>query len=273
MNDHMRELVGPLETLPRPLFYYELRRVSADPSAGIAELVRVFDADPALGTKLLQLTNSALFGVAKRVISLGEAAAALGAEQLKALVLAAHAFSMFEGSAVAEFSLDRFEAYSTCVARLARRFAPPGPLAEQAFAAGMVHDLGEPLLATRCPERFAHVRKHMLDQGEPIQAIERRLLGVSHAEVGARLLELWDVSREIVEAVAHHQEPARAPAGSHDVLAAVHAAYALLGLELHAPRELDLDFLRRTGHAELLPEWRALVQLEITRAGAPVAIG
>ena len=103
------------------------------------------------------------------------------------------------------------------------------------------------------PDRFAAVVRAARDSGRPFHEVERELLGVTHAEVGAYLLGVWGLPFTIVEAVAYHHTPGLVTDGERDVLAAVHVADALIDFacaeESGRPTTdlLDVNFVESIG--------------------------
>jgi HD-like signal output (HDOD) protein len=93
--------------------------------------------------------------------------------------------------------------------------------------AGLLHDVGEIVIAVGLPEAFSQIAREAKASGRPRHVVEREILGTSHAEVGAYLLGVWGLPFSIVEAVAFHHVPAAVDEHRSSTSAAVHAAEAL----------------------------------------------
>jgi HD-like signal output (HDOD) protein len=131
-------------------------------------------------------------------------------------------------------------------------------MADDAFMAGLLHDIGKLVLALELPHAFGDALRHSREEGMPLVEAEKQEYGVTHAEVGAYLLGLWGLPYPIVEAVANHHEPRRVPQRGLDVLAAVHIADELIhaqGPEVLLRPGLQLDYLAELGLAEKLPDY------------------
>jgi HD-like signal output (HDOD) protein/CheY-like chemotaxis protein len=272
LNDVVRAAVGRIEKLPSvPRTYAEITAALADPEVGLTALARIVERDPAVSAKVLQLANSAFFGLAQPTRSVERAVIYLGADLLRGLALECGLLADV-GTRVEGLSLERLHDRSLLVARMARRFLQGRPEANEAFTAGIVHDLGTVILAMGLGEAFAEIGRRARQSGVPLRESELRTLGVTHAEVGAYLLGTWGLPAPILEAVAHHHTPGAAGDGPHPVLAAVHVAGILadasLGVEEGTDGEIDAAFLDRAGLAGELPRWRALAQQEIGAARA-----
>jgi HD-like signal output (HDOD) protein len=118
----------------------------------------------------------------------------------------------------------------------------------------MLHDVGQILLEARMPEQYPNLVRQVRQRGIRIDVAEEALLGSSHGPIGAYLLGLWGLADEIVEAVAYHHQPARAPVAGFGALALVHAAEALA-----CDGELDLAYLAQIGKDGRVEAWRAAI--------------
>jgi len=274
-DDAIREVVSKLDTLPsvQRSFGALTRAVSRD-DVGVAQVSRIIEADPAMSAKVLQLANSACFGLDQRVTSIQQSVAYLGVEVLRGLVLTTHVFAEMDTMSVPGFSLDQFQRASLLTARLARRVVSRPTRGDEAFAIGMVHDIGKLVLALGLPDRFGGVVAVSQKTGRPLHDVERELLGVTHAEVGAYLLGVWGLPCSMVEAVAFHHTPGLVKAGDRETLAAVHIADALIDVaraeECGSPilDLFDVSFVESMGRAAELPAWRAMAVEEVRAAAA-----
>ncbi|MFN8058634.1 MAG: response regulator [Vicinamibacterales bacterium] len=232
-----REAVGRLASLPSvPGLYWELTRRVADPKAGPNDIADIVSRDPAMSAKLLQIVNSAYFGLAQRVTSIHQAVAYLGIELVRALALTAHIFSLFEHVAPEPpIDIERLQAHSLATALLARHLAPDPAVAEEAFAGGLLHDIGRLVLALSMSDRFAAAVARAEAEGCSLNHVEHEAFGVTHTAVGAYLLGVWGLPPAVVECAAHHHAPAGASPGYADLASAVHVADRLAHHVLAAP--------------------------------------
>jgi HD-like signal output (HDOD) protein len=127
-------------------------------------------------------------------------------------------------------------------------------MVEESFTAGLLHDIGELILASQLKTEYEAIRK--LAETEGISSIdaEFRVLGCSHAEVGAYLLATWGLPSRVVETVAWHHLPSSSPLQESYPLAAVHVAecvsHNLKALRSEDHLDIDYDFLERCGFHE-----------------------
>ncbi|HEY4056168.1 MAG TPA: HDOD domain-containing protein [Kofleriaceae bacterium] len=256
------EVVGNVDRLPTvPRVYTQLTKATTKATAGAAEIARIIETDPGMSLKVLQLANSAFFGMTRRITSIQHAVTVLGFEVLKSLVLSAHVFSSM-GPPTREFSLDKFQVYSLRIARIVRRFLPDR--SDDAFAAGLLHDIGRMIIGLRMPRELSRIQQRAQETNEPIHKVEREIIGTTHGAIGAYLLALWGVPFTVVEAVAFHSNPSVVPNGDLELLCAVHAAEALHEIQSAGLPDDRLDFatIERAGLLRELPRWDAIVAEE-----------
>jgi putative nucleotidyltransferase with HDIG domain len=266
-NDNLRRLIAEMDRLPSvPSVYADLIQILQDPEADLQHVGDVLATDMAMTAKVLKLVNSAFFGLRRELSSPAEAALYLGLDTLRALVLSLHAFSRFEVISMTGFSLDALWAHSMETAATAKQIvewehAPP-KLADEAFVAGMLHDIGKLILAANFPEQFQCALRASTLEHLDSPSSEQKIFGASHAEVGGYLLGLWGLPVPIVEAVAFHHRPAEAPEKSFGSLTAVHVADVLSNnrkiVKKGRPFEqLDMTYLAGLGMADRLETWRS----------------
>lgn len=233
-DERLVQLVGRIGTLPSmPSAYQELMACLGSPRPSLADAGRIVARDPAMSVKVLQLVNSAYFGLRQPVTAVGRAVSYLGMESLMALALGHGLFAECKPCRIPGFSFERLWDRSLAVAMTARQLArhealdPRGQ--DDAFLAGMLHDLGTLLLAAELPDQYALVANRREPAAPGRAAAELAVFSATHAEVGAYLLGLWGLPNPVVEAVAFHEEPCRGPTPGLSLAGIVHVAQALAG--------------------------------------------
>ena len=263
----IERVIGGVDALPsRPELYSAIVEALADSEVEIGSITTLLESDIAISAKLLQLVNSAFFGLPQEVTSVSRAIALLGLERLRDLVLSIEVFRPSPGASV---DLDAFlaelQTRSLQTANLAARMFERGKQSSLAFTAGMLHDVGELVLGTQLSDGYSEVLERARAEGRPRHEIELERLGLSHAEVGAYLLGLWGLPYPVIEAAAYHHRPTALPQQGFGELAAVHVASALVSA--HSPLEdqgsaeqIDLEYLERLGVRDRLEEWEMLAE-------------
>jgi putative nucleotidyltransferase with HDIG domain len=231
-GDRGRALLARMEHLPAmPSLYAqvmaELRKDDPSIEAVAAEIAK----DPALTAKMLQTVNSPIFALRRPVGTAYEAVTFLGAERTKALILMASLSLHGSLTRCEGFSQENFWQHSLSVATWARVLAlaemKDASEADQAFTAGILHDVGKLLFASNMAPEYGPVLAEALARGVPVHLVERETLGLDHGSLGAALLGTWGLPMRLLEAVAWHDEPAQSADQNYSLLTAVHVANAL----------------------------------------------
>jgi HD-like signal output (HDOD) protein len=254
-NEQVITLVGQLENLPSvPAMYSRIVRLLNDPDSTMDDIGAVIASDMAMTAKILQIVNSSFFGISRRVTKPTEAASYLGVDTLKALVLATNVFGQFEATMPNGFSAAKASEHSQNVGAAARAIAQAEHasrgVVDEALVAGLLHDVGELVLASSLPEKFERV---VAEAGSDPLAAERAVFGATHSEVGGYLLGLWGLPAPVVEAISLHHEPSESVIGQFSALTAVHVADCLVADR--SSSTVDMDYLTRLGLADRLPVW------------------
>ncbi|MEM6330544.1 MAG: response regulator [Planctomycetota bacterium] len=264
----IRELVGEIGWFPSlPETYVELVAEMNSPGASIQGASNIISRDIGMSAKVLQLINSSFFGLPVHVDSVEHAASLLGLNVLRPLVLSSEVFRQFDDAQLGGFPLFAFTDHSLCAAMLARRIATlqgaSAEVVDNALLAGLLHDVGQVVLAKALPTQYAGVCDRARAGEGPLHELEREAFGASHADVGGYLLSLWGLPIDIVEAVTLHHEPAAGGGDGFSPLTAVHAAEPLVVPENESVpelAELDGEYLARVGCQAKVADWRACWQ-------------
>jgi len=211
LNDEsVKEMVGTLDSLPSlPKLYEELLDELLSPDPSVKAIATIIGKDVAMSAKVLQLVNSAFFGLRNEVTDVAQAASLLGIEIIKALVLMVSALSSASGGRLpSSFSLDEAATHGMGVAAraqaIARTLTDNKHKVQDAFTAGLLHDIGKLVLAANCRTEYGKVLSRV-NRGEmSLWEAEKEVFGSTHSEVGAYLLGIWGLPDSIVEAVAFH---------------------------------------------------------------------
>ncbi len=275
LTDSLRKKIGKVERLPSvPAVYHELMAAMARPDASASRIARIVEKDAAMAAKTLQLVNSAFFSRAKTITKIDQAVAHLGMELIKNLSLTVHVYAAFEsGARSSGVAVDAEQEHSLLVARVARRLVPNPRASQNAFTAGLLHDIGNLVLSVCIPEKFKSTVRVGAGTDRPSHEIEAEMLGVTHAEVGAYLLALWGLNYPIVEAVAYHHNPGAALERTFELPTAVSLANALVEEAVSGKAVPIVGHLESLKLIDKLPQWRAIAMAEIKQqnAGIPQA--
>jgi HD-like signal output (HDOD) protein/CheY-like chemotaxis protein len=272
-DESLKSLVAGMNSIPSlPTNYQEIMRELKTPDPSLAVIGEIIARDVAMTAKVLQLVNSAFFGIARRVTCPEQAVKLLGLQTVNGLVLSAGVFSQFDSEQLAPFSVDGLIEHSLQVASKAKRIASresgDTAVVNDAFVAGVLHDVGKLVLAANYPQRYSQAISAAQEWNQPLSLIEREMFGAGHADVGGFLLELWGLPTALIEAVAFHHDPGKSQAIGFTALTAVHVANALVhgggATDVTRPEcQVDAEYLASAGVPDLLSN------NSLTNAGLP----
>ena len=263
----LRELLGQIKKLPTlPRMHTQVTRELQSPNGSLEVVSQYVRKDPVMAAKFLQVINSAAYALAYTVADPAEAVMFLGAMRTRALILMAGVFSQFDELKCSSFSPEQIWQHSLHVASLAQGITliqtEDPTLAELAFTAGLLHDIGKLVLVGNLPDMYATAHKLQQYKQIPESEAELTILNTTHAELGACLLGTWRLPLRIVEAVAWHHCPSQGCDTSFSVLTAVHAgnvlAHETMGenARIGLPSRFDVFYLAQLGMASRRNVWR-----------------
>lgn len=184
-----------------------------DPDISVGRITQAIMRDQALTAGILRLANSAFYGHSRRVNTISDASLLLGFSAIKSLAISTHTSRLLAGP-LPGYGLQRGELWdhSVAVAFTARRLAlevESAPV-EEAFIAGMLHDIGKLILSSHMEDAFEEVVALAEERRAPLHEVEAELLGFDHAELGAQVAAAWNFPPELEEAIRCHHDPSAA---------------------------------------------------------------
>jgi HD-like signal output (HDOD) protein len=257
-SDSLAKLVGHVGTLSSaPVAFQELVTCLQQPTSSVADAARIVGRNVAMTANIMKLVNSAFFGSRQPIATVDRAVAYLGLDTLGALVVCDGVFRGGASSSIAGFSLERLWQHSLQTAIAARAIArienQPATRAEEAFLAGVLHDVGKLVYATRS----AVVNDPAASGDDTVAQIEAH-----HPEVGAYLLGLWGFPNSIVEAIDFHYTPSLVSGDGFGLAGLVHVANRLVhqheaqGTAL-SDSCIEPGYLEKLGLTDHVPQWSA----------------
>jgi putative nucleotidyltransferase with HDIG domain len=236
------------------------------------ELVNVVEHDQSLTSKILRLANSAFFGQSRRVATIPRAVVLLGFSTVRNLALSVKVWETL-GNGVARAHVEELWAHAVAVAvasrTLTKRLRAGDP--DEAFTAGLLHDVGRLVIALRLREHYWQTVGGAGERG-PVETLEAATYGVDHAEVGAWMLEAWSLPSGIVEPVRlHHTGIGRE--GVAGVLAAANRLVALTDVSTGVLDPDGMPLLETLAQRGITAELWAEVAAEVASADAMTLAG
>lgn len=217
--------VSAIATLPEVT--QQIIQTVEDPRSSAHTLHKIVGHDPALVSRILKVVNSSFYGLPGQVASVDRAIVMLGLNAVKNIAVAASLGQMFRGNKLCKgFAAKDLWTHCVAVAVTSREIAKQLrlPIADEAFLAGMIHDLGLLVTLQTWPEKLAAVCDAVPGSGRSFVEVEREIIGVDHQTIGSVLTEKWKFPRTCQQVAAAHHNPSILAQGTRTVTAIVHAA-------------------------------------------------
>jgi putative nucleotidyltransferase with HDIG domain len=210
------QVVGRLNQLPSlPSAVSELLSSFGNEDVDVDHIAAQIARDQGLTARVLRVANSSFYGLQSKVGTINEAVVVLGFRAVRSMVLAVGMSGAFRGDQCPGFDARSYLRHGVGVALAARSLANlTGQNRELAFTAGLLHDIGQLVLASNFSQQYARVLAFRKENDCLIQNAEREVLGLDHADVGGLLSEAWRFPDSLHEAVVGHHSPAAAKADS-----------------------------------------------------------
>jgi HD-like signal output (HDOD) protein len=264
----LKKVIATLGELPvsQAAVVSTVMRMTTDMNTDLNKLSHALSADQSLTARVLRMSNSPFYGRIRGVSSLNEAIMILGFYTIRSLVVATSTYTMFKRDNSGGLEHDLWQ-HSLAVALGARITASHlrSPKMEEAFLAGLMHDIAILIMLQRFPEEYKPVQAAVVSSGIPRVTVEREQLGFTHAELGAIILEHWNLPACLVHITRFHHDPAGCTQGigtdngagltraAHIVCFADELARSL-GYGFHESVPGDLAGLGSTQYLALSPE-------------------
>ncbi|MGA2763443.1 MAG: HDOD domain-containing protein [Spirochaetia bacterium] len=226
-------LVREVETLPQfPENIINLQKLLSDPNHEVAEIAREISVDPSMTADILKLVNSAQFMLPKRVDNIVEAVKLVGTKGVRNL-LYSYGTQKVLGEKYSEMRSMWTHAYRAAFYAyiLARSFRKKKELLDDVYVGGILHDLGQIVIASLHPDLLDRIARVCREKGIPAKLLEDFTVGLNHAEVGALIAKKWNFPEQLISAIRYHHEPQRAPAAHRDIVNSVYLANVICDIE------------------------------------------
>jgi len=207
----LEDFIEQLKNLPTlPPVAVKILEVASDENSSRQEITRLVETDQSLTAKILRIANSAFVGVSREVATVEKAVALLGLDFVRSMALSILVVNTFETDENEAFSMSEFWHHSFACAiageLLAEKLHYPRP--EEAFVAGLLHDLGKLVLFRWNPALYQLVVSSAKDTHSGLLQQEESQLGIGHTKVAKILMESWKFPESLVSAAWLHHQPA-----------------------------------------------------------------
>lgn len=192
-----------------PQAAFKLLEISGDDTVSLADITKVIESDPGIAVRVLELVNSAVYGLQRKITALPDAIVLLGVDEIKKLAIGITVFhGLFSFDRTKHFDRIHFWRHSLAVAILALEIAKYTKYSrpEEAYIAGLLHDVGKIFLDIQCHKNYGEFLHETAGGQENMVEQERRSLGLGHDDIGAFFCSLWKLPENILLPVKYHHQ-------------------------------------------------------------------
>ncbi len=258
-DKNILKILNAIDFIPSlPNIYLQIEKEMNSPDFSLHKIGELISQDISLTAKVLQIVNSAFFGLSRKISNPTEAVTFLGANIIKSLILYIKIFSSFKMPEENQNFINNIWLHSIKVADISKKiskyYTKNISISEGAYIASILHDIGK-IVLLQIPNYYNDIIELISVEKISYQEAEYRLFHTSHSEVGAYLLGIWGLPEEIVEAVAYHHKPSKTENDEFTILTFVHIANSLSFFP-----EFDLKYLEDLKIISDIDKWVKIVQ-------------
>lgn len=268
----LKRIVSNMKSIPTlPKLFTELTELLESEKSSFQEIAAIVKKDVGVSAKILQLVNSAFFGLRHRVDDIHRAVTYLGIDTIKSIIITTDVFSQFDEHEVSFFKINELYEHSFRVGIISGKLITAGKadkeMADSTFMCGMLHDIGKMVLIKNCKNEYEQIFNKLEDGKQSPIELEKKYFGLTHAEVGGYLVQVWGLSDDIIKAVQRHHNVYKALDEEFNKSAAVYIANAIdhkrhkKKIELHHFSQAEQRQLEKLDLVKKLPEWRVVLQM------------
>ena len=193
---------------------HRVTEITSNPHSSLIELVDVIKYDQAITANVLRICNSAYFGLKKKITSIKQAVAYLGLNKVANLVALGNSPDNLRKAQIG-YDLNEGELwrYSISSALIAEDLAEKRRLTNISliFTSALLKDIGKVILSNYVKDSFEDINKAVQNRGLTFIDAEKEVIGIDHAELGARVAERWNFNPAMVNIIRNHHDPDKAP--------------------------------------------------------------
>ncbi len=241
------ELVKKIDQIPTlPMVSNQIMNLLKDEKVSFKQLADVIEKDQALAVKILKLANSSFYGSFAQTSSIDRALMKLGLGEVKAIMYAFSIHNFFSQKTATGFDRSNFWKHAIICSQIARYLGNHFNMGKDdtLFLSGLIHDLGKIIFDQYFHEDFLQIIQYVNNHNENFSKAEKAILGFTHYQVAAKLLQKWQFPKKIIMQVFYHHAPwndAEYSAGSI-VIYLANILTKLAGYScLNSEKTIDLD--------------------------------
>lgn len=204
MNKELETAILTAADLPTiPVIAIKVMQLIESETATAEELAKIVASDPAVAARVLKIANSSFYGCRRQIQTISNAIVILGFSTLRSLVVAASLKQVYKPFGLTEKMLWEHSREVGLAARIVARMTRAAN-EEEAFLAGLFHDIGKIIMNSLDREKFQEIVRHCYNEDVPFEEVEGSVYPFSHAEVGGHVVGKWNFPEILATAVLQH---------------------------------------------------------------------
>jgi HD-like signal output (HDOD) protein len=265
-DESLKSIITSTEALPSlPRLFNEINAAMESSDGSLVLVAELVAQDMAVSAKILQLVNSAFFGIPRHISSPEKAVMLLGYDVVKNLVLNIKLLDQFDEKQVAEFNINEIWDRSLSLSAMAKSLAGLINLdkKDQDYAqiAAMFLDIGMLVMINNKPDQYREVIRLQKETGLNMGIVEKNVFGCTHADVGGALLGIWGLPEEITRAVSFHLVPSKSDDTTPKALTVAHLVNVFYNTNKNRDLQSELDsvYIEMLGIGEEIEGWQEAI--------------
>lgn len=193
----------------------KVMEIISAPDSSLGDIVDIIQYDPGLTANLLKICNSAYFGLQKEIVSVRQAVAFLGIEKVACLIMIGNSADNFKGRQGGyDLNAGELWRYSVASALIAQDLAERMRLENisHVFTSALLKDIGKVILHAYVGDALDQIHSAVHEECLSFNEAEKKVIGIDHAELGARVAESWSFNPAMVDIIRYHHDPDKGPA-------------------------------------------------------------
>jgi putative nucleotidyltransferase with HDIG domain len=208
----VKKIISGTKTLIAPPdVWFRFNEAVNSNSSTIHDIAEIIKTDPSLVANVLKVVNSPFYGIRNRIDTISRAISIIGMDDLYNIITSVVAVNSFSNIATNLVKPATFWRHSFCTAILAKKIARHCNVlhTERLYVVGLLHDIGSLLLYATYPGESEEIIKESSGDEELHYRLEQKMLGFTHADIGAELLKEWGLPDSLTESIRNHHEPCK----------------------------------------------------------------
>jgi putative nucleotidyltransferase with HDIG domain len=207
--NRIESYIQKIEQIPTlPVVSKQIMNLMSDEDVSVKKVAELIEMDQAMAVKILKIANSSFYGTLTKVITIDHALVVLGLAEVKAILLAFSIHNFFRSNNNG-YERSRFWKHAIVCSQIARFLARHFKMGmdESLFLSGLIHDMGKVVFDHYFHEEFVRVVEYVNQHNGTFSVAEKEIMGMTHYQVAAKLLQQWRFPEKVVTQVFYHHAP------------------------------------------------------------------